>query len=87
MIRNSSSIRPSGWKCSGYHTFCALTAREGRDLIARARPSLLLLDYELDEGTGLDLAAIAIQQLPDARIVLLSGQADHQLCRASWRSG
>jgi signal transduction histidine kinase/predicted RNA-binding protein with RPS1 domain/CheY-like chemotaxis protein len=65
----------------GYHTTCALSAREGRDLIARERPSLLLLDYELDEGTGLDLAAMAVQQLPDTRVVLLSGQADYQLCR------
>jgi signal transduction histidine kinase/predicted RNA-binding protein with RPS1 domain/ActR/RegA family two-component response regulator len=65
----------------GYHTLYALTARAGRELIARERPSLLLLDYELDEGTGLDLAEIASQQLPDTRIVLLSAQADQQICR------
>jgi signal transduction histidine kinase/predicted RNA-binding protein with RPS1 domain/CheY-like chemotaxis protein len=67
----------------GYQTTSALTFQAGRELIERERPSLLLVDYELDEGNGLDLAAHAAEHLPNARVVLLSGQADRQLCQ--WR--
>lgn len=49
------------------------TCAEGMAAITRLRPSVVLLDYILPDGDGLDLARQVHAEHPDVRVVLLTG--------------
>lgn len=65
----------------GYRTTYVASVGEARALVQQSGYSLLLLDYDLGDGTGLDLAELAVQHNPDAWKVLLSAQADRRHCQ------
>ena len=57
----------------------AATARNGAEALsmaAKVRPDLILLDIHLPRVSGLDLIAPLRQELPDAKILMLSGYLD-----------
>jgi DNA-binding NarL/FixJ family response regulator len=57
-------------------TATALNVAEGRAACTRHRPDLLLLDLDLPDGSGLDVARHLLDFKPSARIIIVSGHAD-----------
>jgi EAL domain-containing protein (putative c-di-GMP-specific phosphodiesterase class I) len=49
------------------------TCREGFEALRRHRPAVVLLDYILPDGDGLDMAARLGAEEPDVKVVLLTG--------------
>lgn len=49
---------------------------EARQALARNLPDALLLDLQLPDGSGFDLAELFIQSNPNGRILVLTGQID-----------
>jgi len=58
----------------------ALTVADGRTACTTHRPDLLVLDLDLPDGSGLDVARHLLELKPSARIIILSGQADAFVC-------
>ena len=65
----------------GYTTTFAASFEEAQKLVCDPQYQLLLLDYDLPGGTGIDLARLAQQQNPQAQPVLLSAEAGPHLCQ------
>lgn len=63
---------------------------EALTLLAEAAPRLVLLDFVLPDGTGLDVLAVLAKQSPPPVVVALSGEAgpteSFQLARAGVRA-
>jgi DNA-binding NarL/FixJ family response regulator len=55
--------------------------------ILRTRPDCVLLDYQLDRGTGLDVLRAVHPQAPDIIFVVLTNHANPQYCRACLDAG
>lgn len=49
---------------------------EARQVLDQAIPDALLLDLQLPDGSGFDLASLFIQRNPKGRILVLTGQID-----------
>jgi EAL domain-containing protein (putative c-di-GMP-specific phosphodiesterase class I) len=49
------------------------TCAEGMAAVGRRRPSVVLLDYVLPDGDGLEMAARLRAEAPDVKVVLLTG--------------
>lgn len=58
----------------------ALTVAEGLAAVARYRPDLLLLDLDLPDGSGLEVAKHLLGKQPDARVIIVSGHAADFVC-------
>jgi len=58
----------------------ALTVAQGIGAVGRCRPDLLLLDLELPDGSGLDVARHLLKRRPDARVIIVSGHASSFVC-------
>jgi signal transduction histidine kinase/CheY-like chemotaxis protein/predicted RNA-binding protein with RPS1 domain len=65
----------------GYKVDYASNTAEARDFIMQSKYDLLLLDYQLAETTGVEVAQLAKAQQPTMRRVLLSAQVDEAMCR------
>lgn len=52
------------------------TIAEGLAAVRRLRPGLLLLDFSLPDGNGLDAARELMPELPDLKIIGVSSQCD-----------
>lgn len=59
----------------------------GRDLVARTRPDILLLDVMLPDGNGLDLIADVKRLSPHTRVVVLTSFTDEHTLERSIESG
>jgi signal transduction histidine kinase/predicted RNA-binding protein with RPS1 domain len=64
----------------GYEADQVETVEQCLDWVERNHYDLLLLDYKLDQGTGLEIAQRIRSRGIDTPIVLLSGQAEQRLC-------
>lgn len=61
----------------------AQSVTEGKSACAKHRPDLLLLDLDLPDGSGLEVAQSLLETNPDARVVIVSGHASDFVC-PSW---
>jgi two-component system nitrogen regulation response regulator NtrX len=57
----------------GYRTVSAPTMTEGLQLFGRSRPSAVLLDMKLPDGTGIDVLRELQRQSPGTPVVIISG--------------
>jgi DNA-binding NarL/FixJ family response regulator len=55
---------------------CCGTCREGLATIRQHRPNLVLLDISLPDGDGLELAKMVLRDLPNTKILAISGHRD-----------
>lgn len=60
----------------------ALTVAEGRTICIQQRPDVLILDLALPDGRGLEVAEALQEVAPDARVIVLSGEASSFVCPA-----
>jgi DNA-binding NarL/FixJ family response regulator len=60
----------------------ALNVAEGRDAVAKHEPDLLLLDLDLPDGSGLEVAQRLLESNPDACVIIVSGHAADFVCPA-----
>src|SRR5512138_1338893 len=52
------------------------TVRDAVELVRKYRPDLILMDFKLPDGTGVEAARAIIAEQPNARIVFLTSQED-----------
>jgi DNA-binding NarL/FixJ family response regulator len=58
----------------------ARTVAEGKAACAKHRPGLLLLDLDLPDGSGLEVAQVLLKTNSDARVIIVSGHASDFVC-------
>jgi two-component system nitrogen regulation response regulator NtrX len=58
----------------GHQTLTAASVREGLKLFGERRPSVVLLDIKLPDGTGIDVLRELQRQAPGTAVVVISGQ-------------
>lgn len=72
---------------SGWSILSAGTVGAARKLIAKCKPDAALIDHLLPDGTGLELAQLLRQTLPDLAVTLMTGSAitedENDVCAAS----
>lgn len=59
----------------GYTAFCAVNGKQALALARQEQPEYAVLDLRLDSESGLQLIEPLLQQLPELRIVVLTGYA------------
>ena len=64
---------------AGYEVVAAGSQREGEALCAERLPEVILADYTLPDGTGVDLAAHCRERDPAVAVVLMSGYPLHHI--------
>jgi DNA-binding NarL/FixJ family response regulator len=60
----------------------ARNVAEGRVVVAKHRPDLLLIDLDLPDGSGLEVARHLLESTRDARVIVVSGHAGDFECPA-----
>jgi DNA-binding NarL/FixJ family response regulator len=60
---------------------------EGHALCLSLRPNIALLDIDLPEMNGLELAEALLAELPDTRVLMMSGLMDPYTIWRVWQSG
>lgn len=63
------------------------SVREAIDLARKLRPDLILMDFSLPDGTGLDVASAVLSEQPNVKIVFLTVHDDDQRLFAAVRLG
>jgi DNA-binding NarL/FixJ family response regulator len=63
------------------------TASGGVEEAKRSRPDVVLMDYRLPDGDGVEAARRIKQELPDTKIVMLSGTLDDAVLREAIQAG
>jgi DNA-binding NarL/FixJ family response regulator len=63
------------------------SVREATDLARKLRPDLILMDFNLPDGTGLDAAQYILSEQPNAKIVFLTSQNDDERLFSAVRLG
>jgi signal transduction histidine kinase len=73
----------------GYAVEVAGSLEEGVRKLGEMRPDLILVDYHLPDGTGLDLVRRAVGDVPDVAAMVMTGVAvqDVQVAAEAIRSG
>lgn len=59
----------------GYEVYTAYSGEAAVELAAALRPDVLIADMALGRMSGMDAALEVCRQLPDCRVILVSGQA------------
>jgi DNA-binding NarL/FixJ family response regulator len=72
--------RDPGLKVVGF----AETGNRGWELCALTRPDLALVDVEMSDGDGITLAKRLRDQLPDTRVLIMTGRVD---AHTAWQAG
>jgi DNA-binding NarL/FixJ family response regulator len=54
------------------------SVRDAVELVRKHRPDLILMDFKLPDGTGVDAARTIMAEQPNARIVFLTNQEDDE---------
>ena len=65
----------------------ASTVSQALNLFQTQKPDLILMDYILPDGTGLDAAQLILSQQPDTKIVFLSVHEDDDHLFSALRGG
>ena len=63
------------------------TANSGVEEATASRPDVVLMDYRLPDGDGVDAARRIKRSLPDTKIVMLSGTLDDNVLREAIQAG
>ncbi len=63
-------------------TAIAMSVAEGRAACRKYRPDILMIDLDLPDGSGLEVAHDLIKLNPEARIIVISGHASNFVCPA-----
>jgi len=58
---------------SGWKLLTAETAEQGRELVAKYRPDVALLDYALPDGNGVELGVSLRELAPGIPVIIMSG--------------
>ena len=66
---------------------CAEDGEAGLELCRKTRPDLALIDIQIPKMDGLDLVARLQKELPEMRLILMSGLMDPFTIWRVWRSG
>jgi DNA-binding NarL/FixJ family response regulator len=53
----------------------------------RYRPDVVLMDYELPDGSGIDAAASILDEAPDTQVVMLTGSTNEAVLLAALQCG
>ena len=57
----------------------AASVAEAITLVERERPQVVLMDYRLPDGDGLQAVKVILERWPETNIVMLSGASGHEL--------
>ncbi|MBI3007499.1 MAG: response regulator [candidate division NC10 bacterium] len=63
------------------------TGREAREALRRERFDLVLLDYRLPDGDGLQLLREVLASSPDVPVVMVTGSGDHEVAVGALKLG
>ena len=63
------------------------SVRDAADLARKLRPDLILMDFSLPDGTGLDAAQFILSEQPNAKIVFLTTHDDDERLFSAVRMG
>jgi signal transduction histidine kinase len=66
-------------KSQGYGVLTATSVKESMDRIQLEKPDLLLADYSLPDGTGLDVVRQAVREIPHLAVIVMTGVAIHDV--------
>lgn len=58
----------------------ALTVADGKAACKKHNPDLLILDLDLPDGDGLEVAKFLIKKSPATRVIIVSGHIDEFIC-------
>jgi len=70
----------------GYECRVSYTGNEAVALAGNFRPDLLLCDIAMPDRNGLDVASTIVEQCPDCRVIVLTGQYSHLPAAWQWAS-
>jgi DNA-binding NarL/FixJ family response regulator len=70
MVEGESDMRFAG---------TANSVAAASELVDKEHPDVVLMDYRLPDGTGIDAVKNILQRWPETRIVMLSGDSSHDL--------
>lgn len=65
----------------------AQSVRDAYTLVDAERPDVILMDYRLPDGTGIEAVATILERHPETRIVMLTGSGDHALLARAIEAG
>jgi len=57
------------------------------DLVRRDRPDVVLVNYRLPDGDGVDVVKKILEEYPDTRVVMLSSSVDRDVRAQSFGAG
>jgi DNA-binding NarL/FixJ family response regulator len=63
------------------------SVQEAIRIVAESRPDIVLMDYRLPDGTGIDATQIILSKNPDCKIIFLTISEDDQTLFTAIRSG
>jgi DNA-binding NarL/FixJ family response regulator len=63
------------------------SVKEATTLVARSCPHVVLMDYELGDGTGVEATNRVLEQCPDTRVVMLTSYSDDAVLVAAIEAG
>lgn len=67
-------------KIEGY----ARSGNQGWEVCSRNHPDVALVDFEMEDGDGLSLARRLLDELPDTRVIMMTGRVDPH---TAWKAG
>jgi two-component system response regulator YesN len=65
----------------------AVDGIEGLDKALEMKPDIIITDIQMPGRNGIDMARLVLEQLPEVRIVVLTGYDDFEFARAALRFG
>jgi DNA-binding NarL/FixJ family response regulator len=65
----------------------AHTIQDGISKICATKPDIILMDYHLPDGNGIEASSIINKQLPLAKIIFLTIEQDHGIMRLAMDAG
>lgn len=64
----------------------AQNGEEGRILIRRLRPDIVITDIKMPKGSGLDIAAFCAEHFSGTKVIILSAYADFTFAQSAMRA-
>lgn len=74
-------------KRQGYQTILAADAEQGKELFAVKSPDLVILDFKIPKGNGLEVLEQITRWDPEALVIMLTGHATINLAVESMKKG
>ena len=65
----------------------ASTVNEGCEKVQRKSPDVVLLDFELPDGTGLEVLEEIKRSNPEIGVIMITGAADEEVGGKAWEKG